>query len=60
MKLYAIWVLLESKHGKRSVGGQARVFVNLLEVEVPRNCLLTAMCVRVGWRKRAGEGGWVE
>ena len=47
-------VLWESKHGKRSVGGQARTFVDLLEVDtgVPRD-LPAAMDDRVGWRKRA-------
>ena len=38
-------VLWEPKHGERSVGGQARTFVDLLEAEsgVPRNCLPAAM-----------------
>ena len=41
MKLLAIWLLWEPKHGKRSVGGQARTFVDLLEVDtgVPRDFL---------------------
>ena len=61
-------VLWELKHGKRSVRGQARTFVDLLEADtdVPRHCLLAAMDDRVGWRKRAvgrgveggGGGGW--
>ena len=48
-------VLREPKHGERSVGGQARTFVDLLEAEsgVPRDCLPAAMDDRVGWRKRA-------
>ena len=34
-------VLWKQKHGKRSIGGQARTFVNLLEADtgVPRDCL---------------------
>ena len=52
-------VLWEPKHGKRSVGGQPRTFVDLLEADtgVPRDCLSTAMDDRVGWRERA-VGGW--
>ena len=48
-------VLWEPKHGKRSVGGQARTFGDMLEVDtgVPRDCLLAGMDDRVGWRKRA-------
>ena len=48
-------VLWKPKHGKRSVGRQARTFVDLLEADtgVPRDCLLAAMDDRVGWRKRA-------
>ena len=44
---------------KRSVGGQAGTFVDLLEVDtgVPRDCLPAAMGDRVGWRKRVGGGG---
>ena len=51
-------ILWEPKHGKRSVGGQARTFVDLLEADtgVPRGCLLAAMDERVGWRKRAVGG----
>ena len=52
-------VLWEPKHGKRSVGGQACSFVDLLEADtgVPRDCLPAAMDDRVGWRNRAmGEG----
>ena len=51
-------VLWEPKHGKRSVGGQARTFVDLLEADtgVPRDCLPAAMDDRVGWRKRAMGG----
>ena len=47
--------MLGPKHGKRSVGGQARTFVDLLEADtgVPRDCLLAAMDERVGWRKMA-------
>ena len=48
------------KYGERSIGGQARTFVDLLEADtgVPRDCLPAAMDDRVGWRKRAmGEGG---
>ena len=53
-------VLWGSKHGKRSIGGQAGTFVDLLEADtgVPRDCLPAAMDDRVGWRKRAmGVGG---
>ena len=52
-------VLWEPKHGKRSVGGQARIFVDLLEADtaVPRNCLPAAIDNRVGRRKRAMGGG---
>ena len=54
-------VLWEPKHSKRSVGGQARTFVDLLEADtgVPRDCLPAGMDDRVGWRKRAtgGRGG---
>ena len=49
-------VLWEPKHGKRSVGGQARTFVDLQEVDTggpQRYCLAAAMDKRVGWRKRA-------
>ena len=52
-------VLWEPKHDKKSVGGQARTFVDLLETdtEVPRDCLPATMDDKVGWRKRAiGEG----
>ena len=51
-------VLWEPKHCKRSVGGQARTFVDLLEADtgVPGDCLLAAMVDRVGWRKRAMGG----
>ena len=51
-------VLWEPKHGKRSVGGQTRRFVDLLEADtvVPRDCLPVAMDDRVGWRKRAMGG----
>ena len=47
-------VLREPKHGKRSVGGQSRTSVDLLEADtgVPRDCLPVAMDDRVGWRKR--------
>ena len=43
-------VLWEPKHGKRSVGGQARTFVDLLEADtgVPRDCLPAVMDDRVG------------
>ena len=46
--------------GKRSVGGQARTFVSLLEADtgVPRDRLPAAMNDRVDWRKRAMVGGW--
>ena len=48
-------ILWEPKHGKRSVGGQARTFVDLLEADtgVPRDYLPATMDDRVGWRKRA-------
>ena len=48
-------VLWEPKHGKRSVGGQARTFVDLQEVDIglPRDSLPVAMDDRVGWSKRA-------
>ena len=38
-------VLWKLKHGKRSVRGQTRIFVNLLEVDIggPRDCMLAAM-----------------
>ena len=38
-------VLWEPKHGKRSVGGQAGTFVDLLEADtgVPRDCLPSAL-----------------
>ena len=53
-------VLWEPKHGKRSVGGQARIlnFVDLLEVDtgVPRDCWPAAMDDRVGWGERATGG----
>ena len=51
-------VLWKPKHGKKSVGGQARTFVDLLEADtgVPRDCLLAAMDDRVGWRKKAMGG----
>ena len=51
-------VLWEPKHGKRSVRGQARTFVNLLDVDtrVPKGCLPAAMGDRVGWRKTAIGG----
>ena len=47
-------VLWEQKHGKRSVGGQADTFVDLLEADtgVPRDCLPSAMDERVGWRTK--------
>ena len=63
MKLLAVSVLWEPKHGKRSVGGQARTFVDQLEADtgVPSDCLPAAMDDRVGWRKRVvgsrGRGG---
>ena len=46
------------KHGKTSVGGQVRTFVDLLEADtgVPLDCLLAAMDDRAGWRKRVTEG----
>ena len=52
-------VLCEPKHDKRSIGRQARTFVDLLEVDtwVPRDSLLAAMDDRDGWRKRAMGGG---
>ena len=50
--------LWELKHGKRSIRGQARTFVDLLEADtgVPRDLLLVAMDDRVGWRKRVIGG----
>ena len=47
-------VLWELKHAKRSVGGQAGTFVDLLEVDtgVPRDCLLAVIVDRVGWKTR--------
>ena len=52
-------VLCEQMHGKRSIGEQARTFVDLLEADtgVPRDCFPAAMDDRVGWRKRAREVG---
>ena len=49
----------QPKHGKRSVRGQARAFIDLPEADtrVPRDCLLAAMDDRVGWTKRAMGGG---
>ena len=40
--------------GKRSVGGQAGTFVDLLEADtgVPRDCLPATTDDRVVWRKR--------
>ena len=51
-------VLWEPKRGKRSVGGQARTFVDLLEADtgVSRDCLPAAMGGRVVWRKKAMRG----
>ena len=48
-------VVWEPKHGKWSVGGQTRTFVDLLEADtgVPRDCLPATMFDRVGWRKRS-------
>ena len=47
-------VLLKSKHGKSSVGRQARKFVDLMaDTGVPSDCLPAAMDDRVGWRKKA-------
>ena len=45
----------ESKHGERNDRGQARTFVDVLEVDtgVPKDYLPTAMDDRVGWRNRA-------
>ena len=50
--------LWEPKHGKSSVGGQARKFVDLLEADtvVARDCLLAVMVDMIGWRKRAMVG----
>ena len=49
----------EPKHGKRSVGGQACTFVDLLGAVtgVPRDCLPAVMDDRVGLRTRAMGGG---
>ena len=51
-------VLSEPKHGKRSVGGQVRTFVDLLKADtgVPRDCLPAALDDRAGWRKTAMGG----
>ena len=40
VKVVSDLVLCKPKHGKRSVGGQARTFVDLPEVDtgVPRDC----------------------
>ena len=48
-------VLWEPKHGKRSVRGQARTFVDVLEEDtgVSRHCFSAAMDDRVGWREKA-------
>ena len=48
-------VLWEPKHGKRSVGGQAGTFLDLLEADtrVPRDSLPATMDGRVSCRKRA-------
>ena len=56
MKLLAIWFCGNRSMGKRSVGGQARTFVDLLEADagVPRDCycLPAERDDRVSWRKR--------
>ena len=48
-------VLWKLKHGTRSVGGQARTFVDLLEADtgIPKDCLPAAVDDRIDWRKRA-------
>ena len=60
MKLLAIWFCGERNHGKRSVGGQARTIVDLLEADtgVPRDCLLAAMDDGFGWKKTAMGWEW--
>ena len=54
MKLLAIFS--EPKHGKTSVGGQTRTFVDLLEADTedPRDCLPAAIDDRTDWRKSHG------
>ena len=54
-------VLWEPKQGKRSVGGQASIFVDLLQADthVPWDCLPAAMDDRVDWKKRS-HGGFTE
>ena len=55
IKVVSDWDLWEPTHAKRSVEGQARTFVDLLEADtgVPRDCLLAAMDDRIVWGKRA-------
>ena len=62
MKAVSDLVLWELKHGKRSVGVQARTFVDLLEADtgIPRDCLPAAIDNRVGWRKSRGGGGGID
>ena len=59
-KVVSDLVVWESKHGKRSVGGQARTFVDMLEADtgVPRDCLPAAIDDRVDWRKKAMGVNW--
>ena len=47
-------ILWEPKHGRRSVGGQLRTYVDQLESDtgIPRENLANAMEDREGWRKR--------
>ena len=48
---------LPEEYGNRSIGGQARTFVDRLKADtgVPRDCLPAATDERVGWRMRVGE-----
>ena len=70
MKLSTIWFcgnrgMAKTNKQKKSVGGQARTFVDLLEVDigVPKDYLPAAMDDRLRWRKTVmgergeGEGG---
>ena len=51
-------VLWERKHGKRSIGVQARTLIDVLEGNtwVPTDCLPAVMDDRVGWKKEAMGG----
>ena len=54
--------LLEPKHGKRSIRGQVRTTVDVLEADtgIPSDSLPATMDDRVGWRKKAMGGRLIE